>query len=331
MIGEVIFTLVKNYFNSKPDSLYDNPYWSRLEKQILPDFDLSRVLVYQFPSNTLLKIFKPLILSINKKDSVYEIRTALLSTGKNNFTQNPWTILLYRAVKEEGKWVLSNYLSSETKHWNSEKLGNITFHYPEDHIYSYDNANKSVSFCDSTTKQFGLEAVEFDFYIARSADEMGRLLNCDFFFAGYTDGKSYSENKLVFSGIGSEWFPHEIVHVLFREYRNVHRLVDEGTATWIGGLPAGSLSDLIKKNTTLKNFSFNELLNFESGNLDFYITGGILCKYIFENYGLDGFKKMLVPVKTNDELYRMLESTYGLDQTKLNQIIKDGINIPQSD
>lgn len=321
-----IISLISNYFNSKPDSLYDNPYWSSKDKKEYKDYDLSTNSIYQFPSSLLLKIYRPTILTICKIDSTYEVIVALISTSKNNIQQNPWTILKYHVVNENGDLLLKNTLTFETKHWKSETIGNINFHFSQYHIFNKDEAERSASFCDSICSIFKLNESEFDFYITDNADEMGKLLNMEFYFAGYTEGKTFKANRLIFSGIGSEWFPHEFVHMLFRDYENIHRFIDEGTATWLGGLPGKSFNELIKENNSIQNFTFDDLLNFRSSSLDFYITGGILCRYIYEHYGLEGFKKLLAPIKTNEELYDNLKKDFKLDNNKLNEIIKEQIH-----
>src|SRR3954464_14778815 len=64
-----------NYLNSKPDSLYDNPYWNSAEKLKFRHFDFSMDYLYQFPSNEVLSYYKPTILSIEKEHDNYCIRT----------------------------------------------------------------------------------------------------------------------------------------------------------------------------------------------------------------------------------------------------------------
>lgn len=60
-----------NYLNSKPDSLYDNPYWNNAEKFKFKSFDFSMEYLYKFPSSQLLMYYKPTILSIEKEGDNY--------------------------------------------------------------------------------------------------------------------------------------------------------------------------------------------------------------------------------------------------------------------
>ena len=76
-----IVTLWLNYLASKPDSIYDNPYWNEAEKKKYKDFDLTRKFIYQFPSRQLLNYYKPTILSIEKEGNNYSIRILFAADG----------------------------------------------------------------------------------------------------------------------------------------------------------------------------------------------------------------------------------------------------------
>src|SRR6478736_1174336 len=69
-----IVALWTHYLTSKPDSIYDNPYWNEAEKKKYSDFDFTRLFLYPFPSNRLLKEYKPTILSVEKEGDNYAIR-----------------------------------------------------------------------------------------------------------------------------------------------------------------------------------------------------------------------------------------------------------------
>ncbi len=76
------------------------------------DFDLSRSLLFQFPSNQLLRHFKPKILSIEKEGEHYGIRTIYSAEGLEGEYRksNPYSIQKIYAVKENNEWRLKNSL-----------------------------------------------------------------------------------------------------------------------------------------------------------------------------------------------------------------------------
>jgi hypothetical protein len=63
---EVNITLWKNYLSSKPDSIYNNPYWNGSEKKKYKDFDFTRQFIYIVPSEKILNFYIPTILSVTK-------------------------------------------------------------------------------------------------------------------------------------------------------------------------------------------------------------------------------------------------------------------------
>ena len=49
-----IVNLFKKYFESMPDSMYDNPYWNNKEKRIYQTFDFSANVLFN-PENPLIR------------------------------------------------------------------------------------------------------------------------------------------------------------------------------------------------------------------------------------------------------------------------------------
>ena len=61
-----IIKLYENYYKSNPDSIYDNPFWNKREKELYKDFDFSRDSIFQGGMNakTLFKYFSPFLMSV---------------------------------------------------------------------------------------------------------------------------------------------------------------------------------------------------------------------------------------------------------------------------
>src|SRR5690242_17573917 len=198
-----IATLWINYLNSEPDKISNNPYWNEEEKLKYKDFDLSRSLLYQFPSDQLLRQFKPKILSIEKEGDHYGIRTMYSADGLEGEYRksDPWAIQKIYAIRENNQWRLKNSLPIITGNWNRKTIGKITFIYAPDHKFNEELAVKAYEFCNQVKDEFNFPDWEpFDFYITRNGDELGRLLNFDFFAAGYTTGIGLNEERILLSG-----------------------------------------------------------------------------------------------------------------------------------
>ena len=290
-----------NYLNSKPDSLYDNPYWNNAEKIKFKKFDLSTPYMYQIPSQQLLNNYKPTILSIEKEGEHYGIRTIFSAEGLQGEYRksNPWCITKLFAVKEDGKWGLKNALPIITDQWNKKTVGKITFIYPPHHKFNNDLATKASEFCNEITEKFKLPEWEpFDFYITDSGDELGKLLNFDFYYAGYTTGIGMNDNRILLSGLGSEYYPHEFIHLIVPKQAR-HWIIEEGFATWKGGQggktfeeSAELLANELAKNHTI---SFADILNKKWGwqFSAFYTTGAILCNLAYEKGGVELVNELL--------------------------------------
>lgn len=290
-----------NYLKSSPDSVYNNPYWNNAEKEKFPEFDFSRRFLFQFPAKQLLTVYKPTILSIVKENEAFVIRTIFYDATSTVVERksNPWCISKVYAIKEGNVWKLQNALPVITKNWEKTKVGNIQFVYPFSHSFNHELAKASNSFCESLKAKFNfLNYSMFDFYITDNPDEMGKLLNFDFYFAGYTTGVGLNENRILLSGMGSEYYPHELVHMIL-PHNIRHPLIEEGFATWQGGARNKSFEEnvreLAKFISSHPEINLDGIINnndaWEAGGV--YPTGAILLDAVYKKKGASSVKELL--------------------------------------
>jgi hypothetical protein len=315
-----------HYLNSQPDSLYDNPYWNRAEKLKYKNFDLSMTYLYQFPSAQLLKYFQPTILSIEKEGDNYGIRTIFYADGLQGAyrTSNPWCITKLYAVKENNTWKLKNALPIITETWNRTTVGKITFIYPPQHVFDEGLAKKSNAFCNQLVEEFGFPTWKpFDFYIASNTDELGKLLNFDFFFAGYTTGIGMNDNRILLTGLNSAFYPHEFVHLMMPPFER-HGMIEEGFATWKGGVMEKSFDESAKTLATEvaanDQVVFSDILNKEWGwqVSAFYTTGAIFCHAAYAKGGVGLVKKLLETPNDNEKLIETICLLFGIEKEDIN-------------
>jgi hypothetical protein len=315
-----------NYLHSTPDSIYNNPYWNSEEKVKFKDFDFSRAYLYPFSSNQILRYYLATILSIEKEGDAYGIRTIFSADGLEGTYRayNPWCITKLFAVKENNQWKLKNALPIITKNWIQNSVGKINFIYSESHKFNNELAHKSVQFCNSIVKEFQLPDWEpFDFYITSNGDELGKLINFDFFYTGYTTGIGNISNRMLLSGRGVEFYPHEFIHLILPKFDR-HQIIEEGFATWKGGQgdytfeqSASTLANALMKNDTV---TFSNVLNYEWGweVAAFYTSGAILCKAVYDKGGLAMVKSFL-SVRNNDEdLLKFISNLFAINQNEIN-------------
>lgn len=328
-----IVDLYSNYLSSKPDSVYDNPHWNSEEKKRYKDFDLTQKFMYQIPSQKLLRYYKPTILSIEKEGNEYGIRTLFSSSkhGGEYAMPNPWCITKIYAVKENGKWKLKNALFTLTKNWQRKTVGKITFIYPTEHTFNDSLALEANKFCNDLADKFQLATWQpFDFYITKNPDQMGELLGFDFYYAGYTTGVGMNDNRMLFSGFDSEWYPHEFVHLVV-DNKSRHKMIEEGFATWNGGAMkltfdenAKILAEQLAKNDTVK---FSDILDKSWGTQcnAFYTTGAIICHLVYQKKGIEGIKELLNTPIDDDEFMDELCKLYGVNKNDLNNYLRKEI------
>lgn len=332
-----IVALWVNYLSSKPDSIYNNPYWNQEEKKKYRDVDFTRPYLYQFPSAQLLNYYKPTILSIEKEGEHYAIRTLFSADGLEGIYRqsNPWCITKLYAVKENNQWKLKNALPVLTQHWKRKTIGKITFIYPPEHPFNETLAKKANQFCDSITSAFQFSDWKpFDFYITKNSDELGKLLGFDFYFAGITTGIGMNDRRILLSGMDSEWYPHEFVHLVVPK-SDRHWMVEEGMATWVSEHPrwdmtfeegAKILSQALSKNDTI---TFKDIVNktwgAQNASLYYYSTGAILCKLIYDKGGVSAIKKLLTTPHDDDQLTQTICELLKIKATDFDQFLRTEI------
>lgn len=329
-----IVELWRNYLSSKPDSIYNNPYWNEAEKMKFDDFDFTRSSIYQIPSAQLLNYYTPTVLSVEKEGKYFAIRTLFYAEGLDGIYKksNPWCITKLYATKENYSWKIQNAISIVTETWNRTTIGKITFVYPPEHNFNQKLAEKANKFCDSIALKFQLpDWKPFDMYITRNADELGKLLGFEFFFAGYSTGRSMNEERVLLGGTDSEYYPHEFIHMIDGT-KQIHGIVEEGFATWASDQLSSettfntgtkALAKALAKNDTVKlNDIVNKKWGLQNASLYYYSTGGIICKLIYNKGGVQALKKLLITPPDNDKLIQIICELLKIKTVDLDELLR---------
>src|SRR5574341_40834 len=149
-----VLRLFENYLNSRPDSLYANPFWSEKDKSRRHDFYSARAWIYS--SKDILYAFPPRILSVEKEGQYYVIRTLYYQEGLEGpySGSNPWAVQRLYAGKENGEWRLFDPLYIITSQWPRRQIGKINYIYSPNHSFNQELAQKQADFIDSVTQIF---------------------------------------------------------------------------------------------------------------------------------------------------------------------------------
>ena len=313
-----VVQLYKNYLQNRPDSVQSqNPFWCSADKKKFSDFDFTRSFLYDaIPMKNFVVLYRFVILSIEKENEGYAIRTAFIAKDISQpymAKQNPWAITRIYAIKENGEWKLKNAFEFKVKDWKSVTDGNIIYHHPNKIVLDKQELKKSKTFCDSIAKLLQIKSWSaFDYYIAQTPDEMCELLGFDFAMTAYTTGMAFQKDILL-NGTGSAYYPHEFVHHVAEEKNIKNKFINEGLATWLGGSRlksfkenVESLSDFVSKNDTI---TLDNVLEEGAGWTvgGYYTSGAIFCKLVYEKKGLKGLEELfLLPANDNTVLKKKL-------------------------
>ena len=344
--GKEIYHLYKNYLNSRMDSVYQNPNWNKKERELaieLKASSIDRAITWLFYTDSLGKKQRwfepPKVLQIDKiEENRYQIKTIFMNRCEDEeYKQfNPSCITKLYAVKDEkGEFKLENVIDYDTRNWKRYKYKNITYVVQPFMEFNKQNAKEAVMFCDKIAKQFALKQLPFTYYMTSNSDELAKICNLEYLLS-YTTGFTDLQRRTIFTSHPYESYPHEFVHILFYNSTGKYAgtgIVGEGLATWLGGSGfnetfeegLNKFSSEIKDNKTI---NLDAIFNFEYTNPfdsdPFYITGGVICKMVYEKHGVSGiFELYNCPDKVS--LKKLLEKMFGMSYEKIDRKVIDYI------
>lgn len=309
-----VYTCFKGYINSKPDSLYENPFWNKNESYTLVEngMNCNRSVWTMFRgfnnSTDFYDVYHPKILSIER----IEINRFLLRVIYNNCTEgyekyNPVYITRLYAVKnKDGEFKLENTLEYDTRNWRKIRYKFITYFVSPTSHFDKQKAREGIMFCQKVAKKFNIKKIQpFIFYITNDSEEMGRLFNFEYWLS-YSTGITNVPTREIFSAFGVASYPHEFVHMilspLITNYENTNMLINEGVATWCAGPTLDetydsaleSFSNEIRDNDTLTidDILTNKYRN-KYDNNPLYLIGAVICSMVYEKKGIEDVIKIL--------------------------------------
>jgi hypothetical protein len=322
--------LFENYIHSRPDSIYNNPYWSDTDKQNKGHFD---ILFGEFQPSLYMG-FPVHVLSIKSHNDIYEIKAMFSSCRQDN---QPYVLAImnYIAKKESNVYKLSNYLNYSRTLWTKQKIGLVTFYYPPYHQFDTLKANNLNDFSIRLCKNLNIDMVKYEYYLADDFDELQKLKGIDYYIGmgGEVKPTGRGGNYRAFcSGMGENYF-HEPFHIFIGDNFKCHLWANEGAATYFGGSRGQDLIwHLIKVNDYLhlnKNIDLSDMLTLQTLDeyTDFrYAIGGFIVKLVFEKGGWTLLKQFLNSGNTDNEYYLSIEKCLGVKRKELNNYLRQEIN-----
>jgi hypothetical protein len=319
--------LFENYIHSRPDSVYNNPYWTDSEKNKVGHFD---VLYGEFQPSLYMG-FPIHVLSIKSNKGTFQIKA--MFSKCNSDTPFVLCIANFYAKKENENYKLYNALYINRKLWQSTKVGLITFYYPNYHKFNSKKAEELNKFVLELCKNLQLENKPFEYYFADNYDELVYLKGMDYYIGmgGEEKPRGLGGNGRTFcSGMGENYF-HEPFHVLVvdKKYTS-HMWVAEGMATYLGGSRGKPLSWHINRvNSYLilhPEIDLNNLLFLRTMDeyTDYrYVFGGLIAKKIFEKGGWPLIRQFMNSGFYDEDYYNAIEKYLGIKRNDLNTYLRN--------
>ncbi|MDZ4745887.1 MAG: hypothetical protein SGJ05_07775 [bacterium] len=252
--------------------------------------------------------FPPTVLSIEPIEQGWEIRTLFSATDLLSRHIVPLGILRSAFVRDDkGTWTVESPLLRTTSDWEETRTDRIRYVHPANLKVNKSRAKAASDFVASTAATFGIEPpTRITFYVTNSRDAMSTLLGIEY-YSYPPSGLSYPAENIILSGMGDAWYPHELVHIVFRDFDDAHPVVREGVATWLGGSLGEDFSVLLtryireKKPTEIPSF----VQLFTDPYLpqdDVYIVGAALCKAMYNKAGAKAILELLRSKSTSDAM-----------------------------
>ncbi len=345
---QAVFNHWKGYLNARPDSTYDNPYWDTDEvaesrRLGLAHFDRSAQFLFKFglSAERYFSYFKPKVLSIEKyKKDVFKIKTIFETcqdwANKPDFMQSPMHIVSVYCKKIDSRYYLQNGIRYEVEHWKKVHKNFINYFVHPACDFDEREANKAVKFCKQIRKKFKLDKIEpIFYYITPNSEALGRLNNFDYKYDYNTGLANMKKREIAVSKMGPCHY-HEFIHVLFplEESNEIKRpkIVTEGLATWLGGA-SGSLEFEKELMDFSKEIQFNDTLLLSDildnsyfhplDNIPLYVSGGFICKIVYEKYSVAGVKKLYSIGK--EDWIPIIEELFEMKYDRFDEYILDEI------
>jgi hypothetical protein len=224
--------------------------------------------------------------------------------------------------------------------WKNKMVGNISYYYPPEHIFDIRQASKLDSFNTNVSKLFRHFPIKFKYFVCESNAHLSEIFGYEFMPDQYglsqTAGLCDVGNLTVFSGNGTEYYPHEVVHLYTSQYWSedkFHSWFDEGIATFFGGSRGYAIDWHLQKlktfleqhpEETLSNlFELTTIPNGEQMTGYNYAIGGLICKRVYEKEGMNGLFDLLKSGATDDDFYKAIEKHFGVKKADFGTFIRD--------
>lgn len=265
-------------------------------------------------------------------DSVYVVKilhATSSTTGKPVSALALQRLFAVPAPSAPFGWQLADALPRLTRHWPTQTVGRITFHYAPGQVQSATKAARAARFVDSVATLFAVAPPpHIDAYVTSSTDEAQRAVGLDFFPDGSGPGtgfgaRSYPRAALVLIGdprVGEDYL-HEFVHVVLTPtLRGQTAVFNEGVAVWLGGHDGHPALEMYRElrqyqaehsTVTMAQVLSGAAPGGAAASDAMYTTGAVIMQTIYERSGIAGVRRFASVSGTVDQQLAALPEYVG--------------------
>lgn len=340
---KAIYKLLGQYLNSRPDSLYINPYWQAAEADVQVRQRQERVdlaapfLFFDMSAKMTLATYQPTVLSIEPSGAKYVARVLLYAETPPKWVQDshwnpPFLLRYYAAQDAAGQWKLENAWSNILAGWSVYRTPWITFHFPPTFVFTPAKADRASAFCDSVVTVLHLAGAKpFDYYVMNSEEELGHLFNFDYWLA-YQTGFTQKAYNRTLSGRGREQHLHEFFHMLYHPVPNY--FLAEGIATYFGGVDGATpyqetlrqvAADLARHPAVTFKDLYTNKFKYPTNSNPRYVAGALVYALVYAKVGLVGFTQVEASENTYESFLAHVASVLQLQPAQTEAYLTQAV------
>ncbi len=240
------------------------------------------------------------IIGHERKENDFLIHTLVYQLIPNDSAITIYSQFKVWAIRQNNSYKLKFLYEDNVTNFKNIKTKWINYYYnPKSHYFSKFMASKANSFCDSVINKFQLPQKKQINYFIHSTPQQA------YEFFGHTH--YWNSPAIILDNYNdihietdSEFYAHELVHYLFRNYRP-SVVFWEGFASWVSGKANYFISlkeevDYLKSFPEYKDIEIMELMlngKFNKNPMCYYPIGGILMKKAYQIGGVSLVKSIL--------------------------------------
>jgi hypothetical protein len=313
-----VFELWKAYLNSdKVDT-----FWAEADRKRFPRIDLLNNALGL--DGSLYNIyFKCNVMGIYDMGSDYLIKSALYWNNEKDSGSSVTLLAIINvlAIKENGEYKLSNYINYSTKNWMKKNIGRIKYRYPVEFPFDEYKARDANIFLDSLVRWLSISSMDtLNYFIPVNCTEGHKMVGYEYFegdakklnLCGYFD----EVNNIIYSNsVAGEFYEHELVHVINKEFPNANLYFLTGLAAYINDAGSFGKSEKFHLRRYLQLYPQQNLNKFyEISYLDDltapnYLFGAVICHSLLRRGGIKLLTQAMSKKLTNQELIKFLLET----------------------